>query len=37
MAAALTYLLLGLKWFSVISSEVVPHLLSDLTEEYSNF
>lgn len=30
MAAAVTFLLLGLKWFSVTLTEVVPPLLSDL-------
>jgi len=30
MAAAVAFLLLGLKWFSVTLTEVVPPLLSDL-------
>ena len=37
MAAAITFLLLELKWFSVTSTEVVPPLLYDFREEYSNF
>jgi len=37
MAAAITFLLLGLKWLFVTSTEVVPPLLSDFRGEYSNF